>query len=190
MGAKKRLTRLEAVEQYIVLRLRTEEINRLDYLLHALKDKSLSPPSDSPFSAFDLADTVRTALFGWVASLTDKQRKAVYAFDPLLKLFPHRKPEIIKAQIELEACHSALQEFRNNVAFHARSEIAAHFKARKGLRDVDTFLDLVSAIHDFRDLMARMVGEEAQFVPELPGELMRLSVGNHPAFRKPSKSSV
>lgn len=187
MGAKRRLTRQEAVEQFVILRLRTEEINRLDYLLRALKHRRISVPADSPFSAGDLADTVRTALFGWVASLTDKQNKAVYAFDPLFMLFPHKRPEIIKVQIELEACHAPLHEFRSNVAFHARSHIAAHFKARKGLRDEDTFLDLVSAIHDFRDLMARIVAEEARLIPELPDELKRLNVSNHPAFRKPSK---
>jgi hypothetical protein len=46
-----------------------------------------------------------------------------------------------------------LQQFRNNVAFHARSKISAQISARMNFIDEDTYLDLVSAIHDFQNLM-------------------------------------
>jgi hypothetical protein len=176
MGARKVMNRPEAIEQYVILRLRVEEVNRLDYLLNALKSGKVPLPIDSPFSLADLADTVRTAFLGWFASLTDREDKAVYAFDPLLALFPDRRAEIITVQLGLETCHTVLQQFRSNVAFHVRSNVAAHFKARRGLVDEDTYLDLISAIQDFRALMTKLIGEEARVIAELAEELKRLKV--------------
>jgi len=49
-----------------------------------------------------------------VATLTDKDGRAVYMFDCLLALFPERRMEIIKGQLSLEAVHQSLQQFRNN----------------------------------------------------------------------------
>jgi len=37
IGAKKTLRRAVAIEQYIVLRMRVDELKRLDYLLKALR---------------------------------------------------------------------------------------------------------------------------------------------------------
>jgi len=64
MGARKTLTRSQAIEEYVILRMRFEEIKRLDYLLKALHHKRIGLPDDSPFSLRDLADTVRTCFFG------------------------------------------------------------------------------------------------------------------------------
>ncbi|HEV2194011.1 MAG TPA: hypothetical protein VGR55_00375 [Candidatus Acidoferrum sp.] len=182
MGARKTLTRSQAIEEYVILRLRYEDIKRLDYLLKTLHHKRIALPDDSPFSLRDLADTVRTCFFGWFATLTDRDDRAVYAFNCLLELFPHRKPEIVHVQVSLEACHDELQQFRNNVAFHSRAEIEAHFKARMKLRDDDVFLDLQSAISDFHRLMQTIIAEEMTAIPELPDELQKMGVAHHPAF--------
>lgn len=187
MGARKSLTRTEAIEQYVILRLRTEDINRLDFLVNALYDKSITLPPGSPFSTQDLKDTVRTAFFGWFASLTDRDGRAIYAFDCLFALFPERKAQIIKVQLSLEAVHDKLQQFRNNVAFHARGKVAAHIAARMNLRDEDTYLDLVSAIHDFQNLMKTLRTDELSAIPELPRAVEQLRVNLHPAFAPPSK---
>jgi hypothetical protein len=182
MGARKQLSRPEAIEQYVVLRLRTEDINRLDFLVNGLYKGQINLPGDSPFSAQDLKDTVRTAFFGWFASLTDKDGRAVYAFDCLFKLFPQRKPQIVKVQISLEAVHKELQQFRSNVAFHARSKVSDQIKARMNLRAENTFLDLISAIHDFQNLMKMLRAEEQTAIPELRKVLEELHVNHHPAF--------
>ena len=187
MGARKSLTRAEAIEQYVILRLRTEDINRLDFLVNALYDKRITLPPDSPFSAQDLKDTVRTSFLGWFATLTDRDGRAIYAFDCLFTLFPERKAQIIKAQLSLEAVHEKLQQFRNNVAFHARAKVADQITARMNLRDEDTYLDLVSAIHDFQNLMRTLRAEELTAIPEFPKALVQLRVNLHPAFAPPSK---
>jgi len=187
MGARKRLSHSEAVEQYVVLRLRTEDINRLDFLLNGFNRQRITLPRESPFSAKDLKDTVRTAFFGWFASLTDRDGRAVYAFDCLFALFPERRPQIYKAQVSLEAVHEKLQQFRNNVAFHARSKVSAQIATRMNLRYEDTYLALVSAIHDFQDLMRGLRAEELTAIPELPKELEKLRVNLHPAFRVSDK---
>ncbi len=187
IGARKTLGRAEAVEQYITLRLRTEDVNRLDFLVNALYAKRITLPADSPFSAQDLKDTVRTSFLGWFATLTDRDGRAVYAFDCLFVLFPERKAQIVKTQISLEAVHEELQEFRNNVAFHARANVSAQIAARMRLRDETTFLELVSAIHDFQDLMKTLRAEELTAIPELPRVLEQLHIDRHPAFSPPSR---
>lgn len=176
------LTREDAIEQYIILRLRTEDINRLDYLLNALFDGRVTPSPDSLFSAKDLKDTVRTSLLGWFASLTDKDGRAVYAFNSLFVLFPQRSSEIARTQISMGAVHEELQEFRNNVAFHARANVAAHIAARMKIRDEITNMEMVSAIHDFQALMKRLREEELTTIPELPESLRKLGINLHPAF--------
>jgi hypothetical protein len=181
-GQKTSMSREEAVESYILLRLRAEDIKRLGYLVEGLHERAIVLPEGAPFSYSDLKDTVRTAFFGWFAGLTDKDDRAVYAFDPLLVLFPDKRAQIIKVQLECEACHGVLQQFRNNVAFHSRSKLAAHVKARRALIEEDTFLDLESARKDFQRLMTDLVSEELSAIPELPEVLTELGVSHHPAF--------
>jgi hypothetical protein len=184
MGSKKTLSRPEAVEQYVILRMRVDELKRLDYLLKALKYNKITLPTDSPFTSRELADVVRTCFFGWLATLTDRDSRAIYAFDCLLNLFPARNGEIIKAQISLEVCHDGLQQFRNNVAFHSRSEIEAHIQARMRLRDDDVFLDLTSAVSDFLRLMELLTSEELEAIPELPSTLEQMRVSHLPSFKQ------
>jgi hypothetical protein len=181
-GQRTPLTRKEAIEHYIVLRLRAEDINRLDFLVRGLYDGTIQVPNGSPFTRADLKDTARTAFFGWFATLTDRDGRAIYAFDPLYTLFPHKRVAIHKVQVECEVCHGPLQQFRNNVAFHSRSDIAHHIKARQALVDEDTFMDLEFARKDFQRLMADLVSEELVTIPELPNVLDQLGVSRHPAF--------
>ena len=65
MGARKTLSRSEAVEQYVILRMRVDELNRLDYLLKALKDKRITQFDwkNSSIIAPTIA-TRRVAVFG------------------------------------------------------------------------------------------------------------------------------
>lgn len=176
------MTREEAIERYILMRLRVEDIRRLAYLVEGLYDKSIQLPSNALFTHADLKDTARTAFFGWLASLTDKDDKAVHAFDPLLVLFPDKRARIINIQVSCEACHGVLQRFRNNVAFHGRADLAAQIEARKALREQDTFLDLESARQEFLRLMDELVSEELAAIPELPKTLEDFGVPHHPAF--------
>jgi hypothetical protein len=131
---------------------------------------------------------VRTSFLGWFSSLTDTDGRTVYAFDCLLALFSGHRPQIIKTQLSLGSVHEELQQFRNNVAFHARASVAAHIGARMKFRNQETFLDLVSAIHDFQTLMKVLRAEELTAMPELPKVLEQLGVSQHPAFVTPSKT--
>ncbi len=181
-GQRTPMSREEAIERYILLRLRAEDIKRLSFLVEGLHAKQIQLPSNSPFTHADLKDTVRTAFFGWLATLTDEDERAVYAFDPLFVLFPEKRAQISVVQSECEACHAVLQQFRSNVAFHSRAELAAHIKARQDLVEEDTFLDLESARVDFQRLMTDLIAEELSAIPELPGKLAEFRVSHHPAF--------
>jgi hypothetical protein len=177
------MTREQAIERYILLRLHFEDINRLAFLVENLHARTIHLPSGAPFTHCDLKDTIRTVFFGWFATLTDRDGRAVYAFDPLFVLFPNQRYRIGLLQMKCEACHVVLHQFRNNVAFHGRAEIAAQIKARHTLRGEDTFLDLESARQDFRRLMIDLIAEELSTIPELPGKLAEFGVSHHPAFK-------
>ena len=195
-GQRNRMSREEAIERYILLRLRFEDIQRLGFLVEGLYGKKIQLPANSPFTHADLKDTARTAFFGWFATLTDKDGRAVYAFDPLFLLFPDQRYPIGLVQMECEACHAVLHQFRNNVAFHTRAAVAAQIKARLALRIEDTFLDLESARIDFQRLMTALIREELVVIPELPAKLAEFGVSHHPAFRnvacamEPSSSAL
>jgi hypothetical protein len=176
------MSREDAIQRYIVLRLLAEDIRRLCFLVEGLYQGAIQLPSSAPFTRADLKDTVRTAFFGWFAKLIDKDPRAVYAFDLLLLLFPGKRPQIIKVQAECEACESVLQQFRSNVAFHSGAELRAHVKARRDLTQEDTFLDLESARQDFLHLMAELISGELTAIPELPNIIARLGISYHPAF--------
>ena len=175
-GATKKLTRTEAIEEYVVFRIRAEEIIALDYLLHGFKIGPIPFPENAPVSKKLVVDTVRTCFFAWFASLTDRHEKSVYPFNCLLALFEHRRAQIISVQNVLEACHSKLHEFRNNVGPHVRSSVAAHIKARRQLQNRDNFNDLMSAIGGFRRLLKTLKAEEAVMIPELAETLEKLGV--------------
>jgi hypothetical protein len=83
----------------------------------------------------------------------------------LLALFPEHQGQIVKTQLSLGGVHEELQQFRNNVAFHARADVAAHIAARMKLRDDTAYLCLISAIHDFQALMKTLRTEEADRHP-------------------------
>jgi len=119
------LSREQAIERYIALRLCTVDIMRLGFLVEGLHAKTIQLPNSAPFTHDDLRDTARTAFFGWLAKLTDRDERAVYAFDPLFVLFPDDRVQISLVQKECEACHCVLQQFRSNVAFHSRAQVAA-----------------------------------------------------------------
>lgn len=183
MGKKTSLTRQQAVEQYILLRLRAEEIKRLAYLVEGMYgDGKIQLPPDAPFSRLDLKDIARTAFYGWFATLTDNDPRAVYAFDPLWELFPNEDSHILKVQVECEACHEVLQQFRNTVAFHNRAELEAHFKARRALMDDGNLMNLDFARKDFLRLMEKLKEIELQAIPELPKVVAEMGLSHHPAF--------
>ena len=72
----------------------------------------------------------------------------------------------------------------SNVAFHARSDISAHFRARMGLQGEDTKLDLLNAINDFKRLMDALISEELEAIPELPRILEEMHLNHMPAFTR------
>ncbi len=181
-GQRTQLSREEAIEHYILLRLRVEDIKRLGYLVESLYNGAIQLPSDAPFTSADLKDTARTAFFGWFATLTDKDDRAVYAFDPLLVLFPQRRVQIINVQLECEACHGVLQQFRNNVAFHSRAEVTAQIEVRRALQGDDARVDLTFARKNFTRLMEDLTLAELIAIPELPKMLAEFRLSRHLAF--------
>jgi hypothetical protein len=178
---KIRLSPEEATEAYILLRLRFEEIKRMGFLVQGLHRRAVSLPSGALFTHDELRDAIRTAFFGWFATLTDKDGRAVYAFSPLLTLFRHRESQIVAVQKQCEKCHVVLHRFRGNVAFHNRRDVRAQIDARKAL--LSNFPDVDAAMKNFGQLMTDLIAEELQFVPHLPAKLAEFDLAHHSAFK-------
>jgi hypothetical protein len=182
-GQRTEMSREEAIESYISLRLCTEDLMRLGFLVEGLHAGTIQLHTESRFTHADLKDTARTAFFGWFAKLTDKDGRAVYAFDPLFVLFPSRRAQITAVQQQCEKCHRVLQQFRGNVAFHSRAQIQAQIQARQALRDSATFQALEFARVNVQQLMTDLIAEEFSVIPELPERIAQFGVAHHPAFR-------
>ena len=129
--------RREAVERYVLLRLRVEDIKRLVYLVENYPGKTIRLSKDAPFTLEDLKVTARTALYGSLAVISDRDGRAAYIFDPLLSLFPRKTAGIVKVEATCERCHQALQRFR---PYRGRAD--AQIEAHRVLGDQDTFLEI------------------------------------------------
>jgi hypothetical protein len=103
-----------------------------------------------------LADTLRTASLGWLASLVDPHKSAVNAFRVWPKIFPHRKTEIENAERLLAPHMKTLQAFRDTVAFHSNKSIKEYQKARAGIKNPD----FIKATEGFLDFAEQMLNEE------------------------------
>jgi hypothetical protein len=53
---RKQLTRVQAIERYILLRLRAEEIARFGFLVESFHAGTIQIPEGAPFSQNDLKD--------------------------------------------------------------------------------------------------------------------------------------
>ena len=132
VGQRTKMSRKEAVERYILVRWRAEQINHLGFLVEGLYAGDIQLPSNAPFTHTALKDTARTAFFGWFATLTDRSDKAVYAFDPLLFLYPNRQYQIGLVQKQCEALAMCFND----------SEITSRFTAARLLMPTSTLVEL------------------------------------------------
>jgi hypothetical protein len=173
--------RKKIIDEYIVSRLRFCELQRLDYLLDILKYKKVSLPSSTPYTNDDLADTVRTALFGWFASLLDLQSDSLNVLRVWRALFPQFRGDIERLEQTIAPHEKALKGFRNKTAFHADKTIEAHFDVRQELRK--SIIELRGAIHDFIEFSNELQKIENQLIPELATKLQETALMNHPAFK-------
>jgi hypothetical protein len=78
---------------------------------------------------------------------------------PARPSFPDKRPHIIKVQSECETCHAVLQQFRNNVAFNSRAEVARSNQSTQCVTREDTSLDLESGRKEFLRLMAELISK-------------------------------
>jgi hypothetical protein len=79
---------------------------------------------------------------------------------------------------------SELQQFRNDVAFQERSEIATHILPRMKLREDDIYQYFFSTISDIQSLLEVLTNVELTAIPEVPKVLERIHVSHLAAFSR------
>lgn len=84
------------VEAYWLLRYRVRDFLHLTLLWQRVMEGPDLLERVPNLGPDHLADTLRTASLGWLASLVDPHNAAVNAFRVWPKIFPHKKVEIEK----------------------------------------------------------------------------------------------
>lgn len=174
------MSRDEAIEQYIVLRCRTEQMKRMNYLLMNLAYNMISVPQNSDYSHLELADVVRVPLFGWLAGLLDTDTRAVDAFGCLYVLFPLGEDAIRSVQEQVQRCNREIQDFRNNISAHLSKKMSAHLEARAGMIGLDVREVIIHSIACFFMLMENLIKVEHVAIPELARVLEEMKLTRVP----------
>jgi hypothetical protein len=144
------------LESYALLRVRIRDFIHLTMLwARANNGEDLLGefPNHGPAH---VADTLRTASLGWLASLVDRHNAAVNAFRIWPVVFPHRQADIAAVEKSLGPYQRALEDFRGSVAFHTNKGLGKYHLARKGIIAAG-FSD---AIEDFLALAEDLLLEE------------------------------
>lgn len=176
----KTLSRDEAIEQYIALRFRTEQMRRLNYLVVNLAFGTFTLPKNSDFTNLELADVARVPLFGWLAGLLDRDTRAVDAFGCLYVLFPLGVDAIRSVQEELERCRPELELFRHNISAHLSKSVSVHLEARAGMIGLEVREAIIRSIACFFMLMESLIANEHIAIPELPRVLEEMKLTRVP----------
>jgi hypothetical protein len=158
----------EVIEAYVIYRQRIREWIHLALLFSDLNKNGRCPENVLGETDREFASTLRTALLGWLASLVDKDRRALNVFSVWLTLFPEKKDQIQQVEARIAPYFKKLRDFRNNAAFHASNRIAEHRRVRQAVLGKD----MTTATDKFLHLCIVLLKEE-KTVPRLRAELKK-----------------
>jgi hypothetical protein len=142
-----------ALDEYLVYQLRVSEFLHLFQIAIDIKEKRYEPTTPIPYN--DFFATVRSAVYGWFASLIDRQNAALNIFDVWLTLYPDEEKEIRRVWAEIEPFEEVIANYRNNVAFHANKNIKHYFESRNRFNELKT--EIGRAMQAFFGLASKLI---------------------------------
>jgi hypothetical protein len=169
---EQKLTREEALQQYLIYGIRLREYIRMFRILEDIMYGCYNPADLLGSTREHFSDTVRTAVTGLFASLMDRTSHALNVFDVWLSLFPARETKITDTWKKIEPYIQIIRDYRNDVSCHANKDLRRYVHTRQKFKDELT--NIVSAMQEFMDLAKELRPDEAKLRPELDSTVGKL----------------
>lgn len=96
MRKNHKLTREQAIEEYVVCQVRLYEFLHVFQIATEIIDGKYRPSNEIGHGHGEFIGSLRTASAGLFASLVDRSPDAIDIFDVWLVLFPGKKPKLSK----------------------------------------------------------------------------------------------
>jgi hypothetical protein len=165
----RRLTRAEALEEYIVYQFRLYEYIHTFQIALDIKDGKYKPETLFGHDSTEFAGTLRNASYGLFASLMDPQNMALDVFDVWVVLYPEKEARIIDVWKKIEPHLQLIRDFRNDVAFHANKNLRRYFETRRLFNAKRA--EMIAAMQEFWGLAAELIKEQDKVLPNFRDEI-------------------
>ena len=127
----RKLTREQALEEYLVYRKRMREFLDMAQITKDIKDGRYRPRDLMGRGPERFALTAGNALMGLFASLMDSHQLALNVFDVWLVLFPQRKDQITETWNKVKTHVQLIRDYRNDVVAHANKNLQRYVKTQQ-----------------------------------------------------------
>jgi hypothetical protein len=130
----RKLSRSEAVEQYLISLLKLDELLQLNLLWTVIKEhQHQRSATDADVRLVRAGPAVVVAMFAWFDSLVDRTAKALNMFDVWASLFPEQIERIRDLQNRFQTELALIRRFRTITGSHAHNRLREHIAVRKEL---------------------------------------------------------
>lgn len=165
----RKLTRAEALEEYLVYQLRLFDYLHCFRAALDIKDGKYKPEADLGHGPNEFASTFRNLSFGLFSSLMDPQNMALDVFDVWVVLYPDKEKKIIEVWKKVEPCIQLIRDFRNDVAFHANKNLRRYLETRGTFFEKRS--EIMPVMQEFWGLAAELMKEQDKALPEFANEI-------------------
>lgn len=177
----RRLTREEALEEYLVYRKRIREFLDLAQIATDVKEGKYSPRDLLGRGPERFSEALADVITGLFSSMCDRNASALNVFDVWLVLFPEKKDKINETWEKIEPQVKAVRNYRNDVVAHTNKNLRRYVKARLGFHEKRQ--EIVEALQKFFGLAAELMRAESTTMPELGTEVDPIIKKIFPALR-------
>ncbi len=164
-----KLSREEALEEYIVYRKRLRELLDLAQIARDIKEGKYQPRDLRGRGPDRFSHAVGNALVGLFASLIDPQEHALNVFDVWVVLFPEKKDRITETWKTVEPHVQLIRDYRNDIVCHANKNLRR--QAQTYLNYHKHFRQIVEAMQKVSHLAAELLRDEPSALPKLRSEM-------------------
>lgn len=176
----RRLTRSEALEEYLVYQIRLFEFLHIFQIILDIKEGRYNPTNPMGHGPNDFVRTVRTMSYGQFSSLMDPQNHALNVFDVWVVLFPQKEKEIVETWRMVEPHIQLVRAYRNDVASHANKNFRRYMETRQTFNE--KFDEIIPAMQAFWGLAADLIRNQTKALPGFRNEiepLLRNALPSH-----------
>jgi hypothetical protein len=165
MMRHRNLSRVEALEEYLVYRKRVRELLDMAQIAKDIKARKYEPRDMLGRGPERFSQGVGNAIVGLFASLLDQQNHALNVFDVWLALFPGKKAKINQTWQGVEPHVQLIRNYRNDISCHANKSLRRH--AETYLKHHKHLDQIVGAMQKVSQLAAELMREEGALLPNL-----------------------